>query len=74
MLMHLCKIIHYCERKHFCFYCLQAFSTSTILKCHVKDCFKVNGKQMINFLKKAEYVRFMNYERKLLCRILKSLI
>ena len=34
-------------RKHFCCYCLNAFSTEEILKCHVKDCFKINGKQMI---------------------------
>ena len=31
-------------RKHFCRYCLQAFSTEEILKCHVKDCFNINGK------------------------------
>ena len=26
--------------------------------------FKINGKQMIKMLKKGEYVRFKNYERK----------
>ena len=30
-------------RKHFCLYCLQAFSTVDILKCHINDCFKING-------------------------------
>ena len=29
-------------RKHFC-YCLQAFSAEQLLKCHIKDCFKING-------------------------------
>ena len=32
------------DQKHFCRYCLQAFSTEVILKRHIKDCFKVNGK------------------------------
>ena len=32
------------ERKHFCDYCLQNFSTEEILECHVKDLFKINGK------------------------------
>ena len=30
--------------KHFC-YCLQVFSTEEILKHHINDCFKINGKQ-----------------------------
>ena len=33
--------------KHFCRYCLQAFSTEVILKRHIKGCFKINGKQKI---------------------------
>ena len=40
------------------------------LKCHIKDCFKFNGKQRIK-LAKCEYVRFKNYEKKIiydLCR------
>ena len=28
------------ERKHFCCYCLQTFSTKETLKCHVNDCLK----------------------------------
>ena len=59
-------IIHYIvEKKHFCRYCLQAFSTEEILKTHIKDCFKINGKQIIIMSKKSEYVTFKNYERKL---------
>ena len=27
----------HCGRKHFCRYCLQAFSTEKTLKCHAKD-------------------------------------
>ena len=33
--------------------------------CHVKDCFKISGKKMIKILKKGEFVRFKNYERKM---------
>ena len=32
-------------RKHFCRYCLQAFSTEEILIYHIKDCFRTNGKK-----------------------------
>ena len=44
-------VIHYIEQKSS--YCLQAFSTEEILKCHVKDCFKTNGKQRIIMPEKA---------------------
>ena len=50
-------------KKHFFNYCLQTFSTE-ILKCHIKDCFKFNGKWII-MSKKGEYVKFRNYERKI---------
>ena len=52
-------------RKHFWCYCLQAFSTEGILKSHIKDCFKINGKQRSIMPKKGEYVKFKNYERKI---------
>ena len=39
-------------RKHFYHYCLQAFKTPEKLKCHIKVCFKINGKQRINMRKK----------------------
>ena len=51
-------------RKHFCRYCLQAFRTAGKLKCHIKDCFKINGKQTIKMPKKGEYVKSKNFERK----------
>ena len=34
------------------------------LKCHIKDCFKINGKQTIKMPKKGEYVKSKNFERK----------
>ena len=55
----------HCGRKHFCRYCLYAFITEEILKRHIKDCFKINGKQRIIMPKKGEYVKFKNFERKI---------
>ena len=65
ILIHLCIIILYTVKKHFCRYCFQAFSTEEILKRHIKDCFKVNGKQKIIMPKDGEYVQFKNHERKI---------
>ena len=48
-------------RKHFCRYCLQAFSTEK--KSHIKDCCKINGKQTIEMPKKGKYVKFKNFEK-----------
>ena len=48
-------------RKHFCCYCLQAFSIEEILKRHIKDCFKINIKQRIIMRKKVK-VTFENFK------------
>ena len=50
--------------KHFCHYCLHAFVTEEMLKRHIKNCFKINGKQIIKMSKKDEYVKFKSFERK----------
>ena len=52
-------------RKHFFRYCLQDFSTEEISRRHIKDYFKINGKQRVIMPKKGEYVKFKNYERKI---------
>ena len=54
------------RRKHFCHYCLHAFITEKILKHHIKDSFKINGKQRIIIPKKGKYVKFKNFERKII--------
>ena len=41
------------------------FCYRRIFKCHNKDCCKVNGKQTINMLKKGEFVKLKNFERKI---------
>ena len=40
-------------RKHFCSYCLQAYSTEEILTCHIKGCLEINGKQRFRCLQKV---------------------
>ena len=47
----------YRGRKYFCC-CLHAFVTEKIFNRHIKDCFKINGKQRIIMPKKHEYVKF----------------
>ena len=53
------------RRKHFCRHSLQAFSSEEILKSHIKDCIKINGKQRIIMPTKGEFLKFKNYERKI---------
>ena len=52
-------------RKLFCRYCLQAFKTKDLLNCHIKDCFKINGKQKIKMASKGKYAKVKNHERKI---------
>ena len=58
-------IIHYIVEENICRYCLHAFIIEEILKLHIKDWFKINGKQRIIMPKKGEYVKFKNFERKI---------
>ena len=43
-------------RKYFCHYCLHAFITEEIFKGHIKDSFKINGKQKIKMPKKMNII------------------
>ena len=52
------------EEKIFCRYCLHAFITEEILKRRIKDCFKINGKQITIMPKTDEYATLKNYGRK----------
>ena len=61
-------------RKHFSCYCWQAFSTEEILKCQIKDWFKINGKQRIIMPKKDELFKFKNYERKTKSPLISDLV
>ena len=52
-------------KKCFCRYCLQAFCTEKKTIRHIKDFFKINGKQRIIMPQKSEYVKFKDFERKI---------
>ena len=54
-------------RKHFCLYCLQAFSIEGILKRHINGFLKINGTQRFIMPKKRKSVKFCIH----LCRFLK---
>ena len=52
-------------RKHFCRYCLQAFGTVEKLKCHIKDCFKINGiKKQLRCLRRVNILNSKIFEEK----------
>ena len=54
------------ERKHFCMYCLQCFSSERILANHVNNCLTVNGAQAINMPKQGENIlKFNNFHKQL---------
>ena len=52
------------ERKHFCMYCLQCFSSERILAYHVNNCLTINGAQAINMPKQGENIlKFNNFHK-----------
>ena len=54
------------ERKHFCMYCLQSFSSERILANHVNNCLTINGAQAINMPKQGENkLKFNNFHKQL---------
>ena len=54
------------ERKHFCMYCLQCFSSERILANHVNNCLTINGAQAINMPKQGENIlKFNNFHNQL---------
>ena len=53
------------ERRHFCMYCLQCFSSERILANHVNNC-TINGAQAINMPKQGENIlKFNNFHKQL---------
>ena len=54
------------NKKHFCMYCLQCFSSESILVKHTNNCLTINGKQAINTPKKGENIpEFKNFHKQL---------
>ena len=54
------------NKKHFCMYCLQCFSSERILANHINNCLTINGNQAINMPKQGENIpRFNNFNKQL---------
>ena len=54
------------ERKHFCMYCLQCFSSERVLVKHINNCLTINGAQAINMPKPGENIlKFNNLHKQL---------
>ena len=52
------------ERKHFCMYCLQCFSSNKILNNHKDNCIQVNGTQAVNMPDKDNNIlKFNNFHK-----------
>ena len=52
------------EKKHFCKYCLQCFSSERVLNNHKENCIQVNGTQAVNMPKKGENIlQFNNFHK-----------
>ena len=62
--MHSCTIIHCIVKEKMFAVMVFMFSLQT-LKIHIKECFKINGKQRIIMPKKGEYFKLKTSERKI---------
>ena len=51
------------NKKHFCKFCLQCFSSETVLVEHKEICLKINGKQTVKL--KSGFIQFKNYSRQI---------
>ena len=55
----------HCDRKYFCRYCFQLFTTTQILQRNINDWLENSCEQMVKMVKKVETVKFKNYTRKI---------
>ena len=54
------------EKKYFCMFCLQCFSSESILLKHTNNCLAINGKQAINMPKQGDNIlKFNNFHKQL---------
>ena len=54
------------ERKHFCMYCLQCFSSERILATHANNCLMINGAQAVKMPEQGENIlKFNNFHKQL---------
>ena len=53
------------ERKHFCMYCLQCFSSEQVLTNHKEICIQINGEQAMKMPEKSSKVKLTNFHKQL---------
>ena len=54
------------EKKHFCMFCLQCFSSESVLFKHAHNCLTINGSQAINMPKQGDNIlKFNNFHKQL---------
>ena len=54
------------KKKHFCMFCLQCFSSESILVKHTNNCLTINGAQAINMPKQGNNIlKFNNFHKQL---------
>ena len=51
------------EKKYFCKYCINGFTSEDVLSKHEEECKKFNGSQAVEMPKSGEVVKFINYDR-----------
>ena len=52
------------NKKHFCMYCLQGFSSEKILNNHKENCIQINGSQSIKMPNKSNNILYFNNHHK----------
>ena len=60
------------ERKHFCMYCLQCFSSESILAKHTNNCLTISGKQAIRMPEKGSKLKFENFHKQIPVRFVEN--
>ena len=54
------------EKKHFCMFCLQCFSSESILVKHANNCLTISGSQAINMPRQGDNIlKFNNFHKQL---------
>ena len=61
----MCNQTKHKERKNFCLYCLQRFSSKDILINHKENCISIDGVRVLIMPKADDIVHFKNYHKKL---------
>ena len=51
------------SKKHFCWYCLQCFSSSKLLEWHVRNCLPINHTKSVFLPEEGQYLVFWIFRR-----------